>query len=141
MFILQVSLVVNVASECGYTDMNYKQLVSLQDLYNFRHFTVLAFPCNQFGEQEPNSNEAIWNFAYNNYAVNFPMFGKVDVKGDKTCQVYKFLTETTGSTPSWNFCKYLVNPNGEVVQYFTQLDTFKSIKQSIQYLLEKSIEL
>lgn len=133
-----MSLVVNVASECGYTDSNYKQLTYIQDLYGYRkEFTVLAFPCNQFGKQEPGSDSEIWSFVSNKYEVNFPMFAKVDVKGEQVCDVYEYLTKSTGSTPSWNFNKYLINQHGEVVQFFTADNSFSSIKESIAYLLNK----
>ena len=140
LFALQVSLVVNVASECGFTDTNYKELVMLHELYSYRGFTVLAFPSNQFGEQEPSSNEKILSFATDRYGVNFPMFSKIDVDGENQCEVYKFLTRSTGSTPTWNFCKYLVDKQGKVVQFFTQHDHFSSIKQSLGYLLSKREE-
>lgn len=131
----------NIASGCGYTDSNYKQLVNIQDLYGYRGFTVLAFPCNQFGAQEPASENEVWDFARTKYDVNFPMFAKVDVEGDKACDVYEYLITTTGSVPSWNFCKYLVDQQGEVMQYFTQTDPFTSIKESVVYLLERHKEL
>ena len=128
---------VNLASECGYTDHNYKQLTNIQDLYGHRGFTVLAFPCNQFGKQEPGRDNEIWSFATKKYGANFPIFSKVDVKGENMCDVYRYLTESTGSFPSWNFNKYLINQHGEVVQFFTATDTFTDIKQSIVYLLSK----
>ena len=137
---LQISLVVNVASECGFTDTNYKELVMLQNLYSHRGFTVLAFPSNQFGEQEPSRNEQILTFVTDHYGVNFPMFSKIDVYGDNQCEVYEFLTRTTGSTPTWNFCKYLIDQQGKVMQFFTQDDQFSSIKQSLGYLLNKREE-
>lgn len=135
--LLQVSLVVNVASECGFTDTNYKELVMLQDLHSHRGFTVLAFPSNQFGEQEPARNEQILTYVTDHYGVNFPIFSKIDVYGENQCEVYEFLTRITGSTPTWNFCKYLIDQQGKVVQYFTQHDHFSTIKQSLVYLLNK----
>ena len=131
----QVSLVVNVASKCGYTDLNYKELVKLQQKYGDRGFTVLAFPSNQFGQQEPGTNQQILSFASDNYEINFPIFSKVDVMGDSQCDVYRHLTETLGSEPSWNFCKYLVDRNGEVLQFFSVEDNFTSIETSVEYLL------
>ena len=128
---------VNLASECGYTDHNYKQLTSMQDLYGRRGFTVLAFPCNQFGQQEPGTDSEILFFATKKYDANFPIFSKVDVKGENMCDVYRYLTESTGSFPNWNFNKYLIDRHGEVVQFFTATDTFTDIKQSISYLLSK----
>lgn len=127
----------NVASECGYTDHNYRQLVSLQDDYHSKGFNVLAFPCNQFGEQEPGSNEEILKFAREKYNVNFPMFAKVDVKGEQVTGVYEHLTGSLLNAPTWNFCKYLVDQSGEVVQFFKEKDDFSSIRQSLDYLLSR----
>ncbi|XP_077981962.1 glutathione peroxidase 7-like [Glandiceps talaboti] len=113
----KVALVVNVASECGYTDGHYQALVHIQDDPALSDlFTVLAFPCNQFGNQEPKPNNWIYEFAKKNYRVNFPMFSKIDVIGDSAHPVYGFLTEKTSQEPNWNFWKYLVNPGGEVIR-------------------------
>ena len=131
-------MVVNVASECGYTDLNYKELVRLQNDYQHRGFTVLAFPSNQFGQQEPGTNQQIITLATESYAANFPIFGKIDVMGNTTCPVYEYLVGKTGSMPTWNFCKYLVDRRGEVVQYFSQANSFDEIRTSIEYLLGKS---
>lgn len=114
--------------------------MNLQDLYSYRGFTVLAFPSNQFGEQEPARNEQIMTSATDRYGVNFPMLAKIDVYGENQCSVYKFLARTTGSTPQWNFCKYLIDQRGQVVQYFTQNDQFSVIKKSLGYLLNKNVE-
>ena len=135
---MQISLVVNVASECGYTDQNYRELVSLQEDYHSFGFNVLAFPCNQFGEQEPAANKEILKFAKDKYDVNFPMFAKVDVKGEQISGVYEHLTSTVLSAPTWNFCKYLVDQNGEVVQFFKEKDSFVNIRQSLDYLISRT---
>lgn len=91
-FASQVSLVVNVASLCGYTDSTYRALKRLQDILSFNQkFNVLAFPCNQFGEQEPYEDEVIHNFAKTNYDVEFPMFSKVDVIGENAHPAFKNL--------------------------------------------------
>ncbi|XP_078583121.1 glutathione peroxidase 7-like [Branchiostoma floridae x Branchiostoma japonicum] len=112
----KVSLVVNVASECGYTDGHYRELVRLQDhLAPTKHFNVLAFPCNQFGGQEPMGNSAIAQFAKSMYKANFPMFSKIDVVGREAHPAYKYLAESTQAPPTWNFWKYLVDPNGKVI--------------------------
>ena len=132
----QVVLVVNVASKCGYTDSNYNQLVGLQRDYQDRGFTVLAFPSNQFGAQEPGTNQQILSFA-SDYDANFPIFSKVEVVGESACEVYRYLGEALGSVPTWNFCKYLVDSGGEVVQYFSVKDTFESIRNSVEYLLSR----
>lgn len=137
----QVSLVVNVASQCGYTDLNYKELVKLQATHSPDVFTVLAFPCNQFGQQEPGDAKEIVQFTREQYGVTFPMFSKVDVQGGNVCAVYRYLVGASGVTPSWNFCKYLVDQRGHVVQYFSERDTFTSISQSVEYLLHRHREL
>ncbi|XP_066265660.1 glutathione peroxidase 7-like [Branchiostoma lanceolatum] len=112
----KVSLVVNVASECGYTDAHYRELVRLQDhLAGTKHFNVLAFPCNQFGGQEPMGNAAIHHFAKSMYKANFPMFSKIDVVGREAHPVFKYLEESVQAPPTWNFWKYLVNPKGKVI--------------------------
>lgn len=141
-YVLQVSLIVNGASECGYTEHNYKQLVQLQSKYPSDIFNVLVFPCNQFGGQEPNpDNAAILEHIDKTFHINFEMFAKVDVLPHSNTQspLYKYLTNVSGSVPQWNFCKYLVNGAGEVVQYFNQVQDFKEIEQSIDYLTSKGI--
>ncbi|KAG8232611.1 hypothetical protein J437_LFUL010734 [Ladona fulva] len=88
----KVSLVVNVASECGYTDSHYKALKRLHDILSFHgKFNVLAFPCNQFGEQEPLENDQIEEFAVNEYGVEFPLFGKINVIGENSHPAFKYL--------------------------------------------------
>ena len=135
--ILQVSLVVNVASECRYTDDNYRELTNLQQKYGESRLVVLGFPCNQFGFQEPANEETILALAQAEYKINFPLFSKVDVTGNDQSSVYQYLIERSGSTPTWNFCKYLVNQKGEIVQFFSQTQSFDEIYQSINHLLEK----
>lgn len=130
----------NVASECGYTDSNYKALVQLQQDYQGKGFTVLAFPSNQFSQQEPGTNQKIIDFARDSYGANFPIFSKTNVTGNLMCDVYQYLTRNTGSFPSWNFCKYLVDRRGEVVQFFSQKDEFSAIKASVEYLLRKKLD-
>ena len=132
----KVLLIVNVASECGYTDLNYRELVQLQNEFGSQGFSVLAFPCNQFGGQEPGSMQEIVAFA-ESYGVNFPLFSKVDVVGKDASEVYKHLFRATGAKPTWNFCKYLVNERGAVVQFFSQKQKFASIRQGIQFVLKK----
>ena len=113
-------LIVNTASYCGYT-RQYADLKALQDKFSSRGFTVLAFPCNDFGGQEPGSPQEIKRFCKARFEVNFPLFEKVRAKGDKS-PLYKTLTEETRSGIKgeirWNFTKFLVNPNGEVVARF-----------------------
>ncbi len=105
-------LIVNTASECGFTPQ-YAQLQKLHDQYGSK-VTILGFPANNFGGQEPGSNQQISSFCQKNYGVTFQMFEKVSVKGDDQDALYKFLKEKTGQEPTWNFCKYLVKPDGTV---------------------------
>lgn len=105
-------LIVNVASKCGYTPQ-YADLEKLHEQYGDK-IVVLGFPANNFGSQEPGSNEEIASFCQKNFGVKFQMFEKVSVKGDDQHALYKWLKEKTGEEPSWNFCKYLVKPDGTV---------------------------
>ncbi|MBX2945800.1 MAG: glutathione peroxidase [Cyclobacteriaceae bacterium] len=105
-------LIVNVASKCGYTPQ-YADLEKLHETHGNK-IVVLGFPANNFGGQEPGSNLEIAEFCQKNYGVKFQMFEKISVKGDDQHALYKFLKEKTGSEPSWNFCKYLVKPDGTV---------------------------
>ena len=112
----KVVLAVNVASECGYTP----QYAGLQKLYaeqKGRGLVVLGFPCNQFGGQEPGTATQIGTFCQKNYGVTFPLFEKLDVKGPSQAPVYAFLTAKSGE-PAWNFHKYLVGKDGQVIQAF-----------------------
>ncbi len=118
----KVVMIVNVASKCGYTPQ-YKQLQQLHEKYAERGLAILGFPCNQFLWQEPGSEAEIGEFCRMNYGVTFDMFAKVDVKGEKACELYKFLTSLdtkpkAAGKISWNFEKFLVNRSGIVVARF-----------------------
>jgi glutathione peroxidase len=115
----KVALVVNVASKCGLTPQ-YEGLERLQETYGDQGFTVLGFPCNQFGEQEPGSSEEIATFCSTTYGVSFPMFEKVEVNGDHRHPLYTELTavpdaEGAAGDVQWNFEKFLIAPGGEVL--------------------------
>ncbi|BDU75058.1 glutathione peroxidase [Mesoterricola sediminis] len=109
-------LVVNVASECGFTPQ-YAGLEWLYETYRDRGLVVLGFPCNQFGGQEPGSPETIQAFCTTKFKVTFPMMEKVEVKGPGQSPVYAFLTRDAG-VPKWNFTKYLVGKDGRVIRAF-----------------------
>jgi glutathione peroxidase len=113
----KVVLVVNVASECGFTPQ-YEGLQGLYEAYKDKGFTVVGFPCNQFGGQEPGTAEAIQTFCSTKFHVTFPMAEKVDVKGASQAPVYAFLTDGFGE-PKWNFHKYLVGKDGKVVKAYS----------------------
>ncbi|HJW34259.1 MAG TPA: glutathione peroxidase [Holophagaceae bacterium] len=112
----KVVLVVNVASECGFTPQ-YAGLEKLYEAHKAKGFEILGFPCNQFGGQEPGSAAAIQSFCQKNFGVTFPLFEKVEVKGAGKSPVYAFLTAQHGE-PKWNFHKYLVGKDGKVIAAF-----------------------
>jgi glutathione peroxidase len=119
----KVLLIVNVASECGLTPQ-YKQLQALHEKYGDDGLAVLAFPCNQFGSQEPGTPDEIRKFCSTNYGVTFDMFAKVNVNGDEACNLYKYLTalDTKPKGPgkiSWNFGKFVADKQGNVVARFS----------------------
>jgi glutathione peroxidase len=114
-------LLVNVASKCGYTPQ-YKDLQKLHELYGNK-VTILGFPANNFGKQEPGTNDEIALFCSQNYGVTFQMFEKISVKGDDMDPLYHWLSEEkyngwNNEAPGWNFCKYLVNEKGELVAFY-----------------------
>ncbi len=117
----QLVMIVNVASKCGFTPQ-YKDLETLFRKYKDKGFIVLGFPTNDFGGQEPASNEEIKKFCKVNYDVTFPLFEKLPVKGTAKQPLYKFLTEQSGSEftgeIAWNFVKFLVNSEGKVIGRF-----------------------
>lgn len=112
----KISLVVNVASACGLTPQ-YEGLAALHKRLHERGFNVLGFPCNQFGAQEPGSPEEIREFCTTKFSVDFPLFEKMNVKGDEQHPVYQFLT-ADNEVPDWNFTKYLVGKDGQVVKRY-----------------------
>ena len=112
----KVVLIVNVASRCGFTPQ-YAGLEALYEKYIDRGFVILGFPANNFGGQEPGTNEEIKTFCSSKYNVTFPMYSKISVKGDDKAPLYQFLTATGGEI-QWNFTKFLVDKNGKVVARF-----------------------
>jgi glutathione peroxidase len=139
-----VILLVNTASKCGYTPQ-YEGLEAVYEKYKDKGFVTLGFPANNFGGQEPGTEAEIKEFCTSKYHVTFPMFAKISVKGEDADPLYKFLTskETNpnfGGDITWNFNKFLVDRNGNVVARFTSKDTPQSDKvtQAIEkYLAEK----
>lgn len=109
-------LIVNTASKCGYTPQ-YADLQKLHEMHGDK-VTVLGFPANNFMWQEPGSNETIAEFCERNYGVTFTMFEKISVKGSDKHPLYKWLEAKSGKTPSWNFCKYVIDPSGNVTAFF-----------------------
>ena len=117
----KVLLVVNTASQCGFTPQ-YEGLQMLQEEYADQGFTVLGFPCDQFGHQEPGDEDEIASFCTGSFGVSFPMFSKVDVNGDDAHPLYQWLRKEKGgllgSKVKWNFTKFLVGRDGEVISRY-----------------------
>lgn len=135
----KVVLVVNTASKCGLTP----QYEGLQELYKELHdegLEILGFPCNQFGKQEPGSADDISEFCELNYGVNFPMFEKVDVNGDKTHPVFTYLKDelpgTLGKKVKWNFTKFLIGKDGQPIKRFAPTTKPEDIKKHIEKALK-----
>ena len=131
-------LVVNTASKCGLTPQ-YEGLEKLHKEYKDKGLVILGFPCNQFANQDPSSNEEIGSFCQRNYGVSFPMFAKVDVNGPTAHPLYQYLTSEAkgllGSSIKWNFTKFLINQKGEVVKRYAPITKPEKIAKDIQRLL------
>ena len=132
----KVILVVNTASFCGFTSQ-YEGLEKVYAKYKDQGFVVLGFPSNDFGQQEPGSNKEIADFCKNTYDVKFPMFAKSSVSGNNPNPLFKMLIAKTGTTPKWNFYKYLIDRNGNVVDSYGSMTkpTSSSITGEIEKLL------
>ncbi len=134
----KVALVVNTASYCGFTKQ-YSGLESLYKKYKDNGVEILAFPCNQFGSQEPGTSEDIKEFCSVNFGVSFQLFEKVDVNGDNAHPIYKYLTKAKGGIITdaikWNFTKFLIDREGNVVDRFAPQTTPESIEKEIEKLL------
>ena len=135
----EVMLVVNVASKCGFTPQ-YGGLEALQRKYDGKGFSVIGFPCNQFGAQEPGNAEEIANFCKLTYDVSFPVMGKIDVNGDNAAPIYQHLKdEAPGLLGSkgikWNFTKFLVNRAGKVVKRYPPQAKPEDLARDIEALL------
>ena len=133
-------LVVNVASKCGFTPQ-YEGLQALYEQYKDRGFTVLGFPCDQFGHQEPGDEAEIRRFCSTNYKVTFPLFAKIDVNGGDAHPLFKFLkSEKKGLLGSesikWNFTKFLVGADGSVMKRYAPNDTPESIGEDLVSILK-----
>lgn len=136
----KVLLIVNTASRCGLTPQ-YSELQELYDRYRERGLEILAFPCNQFAEQEPGTDEEILDFCRTNYGVTFPLFAKIDVNGDGAHPLYVYLKEqAAGPEPDqrdipWNFTKFLVDRRGTVVRRVEPRDGAAALEPEIRALL------
>jgi glutathione peroxidase len=129
-------LVVNVASKCGFTPQ-YKGLEEVYEKFKSKGLMVIGFPCNQFGAQEPGSNDEIQNFCSVNYGVTFPVLDKIDVNGADTAPVYQFLKSSAPGVLGteaikWNFTKFLISPDGKVLERFAPQTTPADIAVTIE---------
>jgi glutathione peroxidase len=136
----KVLLIVNTASKCGFTPQ-YEGLQKLYAKYRDQDFDVLAFPCDQFGHQEPGSDSEIKSFCELNYRVEFPLFSKIDVNGSSEHPLYKFLKSEKGGligdSIKWNFTKFLVDKKGNVIERYAPTTPPERIAPDIEKLLAK----
>ena len=135
----KVVLIVNVASGCGFTPQ-YEGLQKLYDEHKEEGLEILAFPCNQFGEQEKGDGEEIKNFCEKNYSITFPIFEKVEVNGNDAHPIFKFIKEQKKGfmgteSIKWNFSKFLLSKNGEVIKRYGSLDVPENLEADIKQLL------
>lgn len=133
----KVILVVNTASYCGFTSQ-YEGLEQLYAKYKDQGFVILGFPSNDFGKQEPGNNKEIADFCHNTYGVKFPMFAKSSVSGKEANPLFKHLIDKTGTKPRWNFYKYIIDRQGNVVESFNSMASPNSKK--ITSLIEKLLQ-
>ena len=135
----KVVLIVNVASGCGFTPQ-YEGLQKLYDEHKEEGLEILAFPCNQFGEQEKGDGQEIKNFCEKNYSITFPIFEKVEVNGNDAQPIFKFIKEQKKGfmgteSIKWNFSKFLLSKNGEVIKRYGSLDVPENLEEDIKQLL------
>ena len=136
----KVLLIVNTASKCGFTPQ-FSGLEKLYEKYKDQGFEVLGFPCNQFGGQDPGSNEQIGAYCQKNYGVNFPMFAKVDVKGPEAHILFRYLTYNSkgilGNGIKWNFTKFLIGRDGKVLNRFAPTTKPEDLESEIAAALSQ----
>ncbi|WP_374297561.1 glutathione peroxidase [Acinetobacter sp.] len=134
----KVILIVNTASKCGFTPQ-FHGLENVYEKYKDQGLVVLGFPCNQFGGQDPGSNEEIGEFCQRNYGVSFPMFAKVDVKGPESHAIFRYLTrETKGfinRNIKWNFTKFLIGRDGQILGRYAPTTKPESLEADIEKAL------
>ncbi|XP_024639893.1 probable glutathione peroxidase 8 [Medicago truncatula] len=136
----KVLLIVNVASQCGLTDSNYAELNQLYDKYKDQGFEILAFPCNQFRDQEPETSDKIVEYVCTRFGSKFPIFGKIKVNGFHSAPLYKFLKSGKfgvifGDDIQWNFAKFLIDKDGQVAARYYPTTSPLSLEHDICQLL------
>ncbi|PWA76114.1 glutathione peroxidase 4 [Artemisia annua] len=140
----KVLLIVNVASKCALTNSNYTQLTELYRKYRDKGFEILAFPCNQFLQQEPGDIEETVQFVCQRFQAEYPIFGKVKVNGSNASPLYKYLKANgggfMGTSIKWNFTKFLVSKNGKVIRRMRPTTTPSTIEDDIEKALEEPLK-
>uniref|UniRef100_A0A1J3GX34 Glutathione peroxidase n=1 Tax=Noccaea caerulescens TaxID=107243 RepID=A0A1J3GX34_NOCCA len=138
----KVLLIVNVASKCGLTDSNYAELNELYNKYKDKGLEILAFPCNQFAEEEPGTADEITDFVCTRFKSEFPIFNKIEVNGENASPLYKFLKKGQwgffGDDIQWNFAKFIVDKNGQAVQRYYPTTDPLALEHDIKKLLNIS---
>ena len=136
----KVLLIINTASKCGFTPQ-YKGLEELYKKYKDQGLAVIGFPCDQFGHQEPGSNEEIASFCEMNYGVSFPIMEKIEVNGKNASPIFKYLKSKAGglfgSRIKWNFTKFLISRDGQTIKRFSSIKNPKSLEKYIEKMLNK----
>ncbi|XP_062855654.1 probable glutathione peroxidase 8 [Trichomycterus rosablanca] len=135
----KVSLAVNVASHSEQTEQNYRNLQELHRDLGTAHFTVLAFPCSQYGETETGTSREAEAFARSNYGVTFPFFNKIKIMGSEAEPAFKFLTDSVKRIPKWNFWKFLVSAEGQVLRVWKPEEPIEEIRKEVAVLVREII--
>ncbi|XP_055025181.1 probable glutathione peroxidase 8 [Misgurnus anguillicaudatus] len=135
----KASLVVNVASGSELTELNYRSLQELHRELGTSHFNVLAFPCSQYGDTESGTSREIEAFARSNYGVTFPIFSKIKIMGSEAEPAFKFITDSIQRIPKWNFWKFLVNSEGQVVNFWKPEEPIEEIRKEVTTLVRNII--
>ena len=134
----KVMLIVNTASKCGFTPQ-FAGLEELNQKYKDKGLVIIGFPCNQFGQQDPGTDDEILDFCHVNYGVTFQMMKKIEVNGENASPIYTFLKEKTknilGEDIKWNFTKFLVDRNGNVVARFEPTHKMEDVEEAVKKLL------
>ncbi|KAB0624838.1 glutathione peroxidase [Acinetobacter gandensis] len=137
----KVLLIVNTASKCGFTPQ-FAGLEKIYEQYKNQGLEVLGFPCNQFGGQDPGSNDQIGAFCQKNYGVSFPMFAKVNVKGPEAHVIFRYLTNNSkgvlGNGIKWNFTKFLIGKNGQVINRYAPTTKPETLTEDIEKALAQA---